>query len=172
MSKRDIWGAVKGIVSSVAPTVATALGGPVGGIAANMIKKALGVDSDEAAIQALQSDPEAVLKLKIAEIDFDKFLVEADIRKDELVVEDRKDARDLSKTLGTIWPQMTIVIALTFMIAGVIYALFKTAPPPETENILFMVLGQLTTAWAASISFFVGTTKSSADKSKQIAGGR
>ena len=168
MSKKDIWGAVKGIIGNVAPMVATALGGPFGGIAATAIKAALGVDTDDQAIAALSSDPSALLKLKLAEVEFDKFMRQADIDEHALVIDDRKDARGLAKALKSVWPQMTIVIMLTLMIASIIYALFLGAPPEGSRDVLYMVLGQLTTAWAASIAFFVGTTKSSAEKSAQI----
>ncbi len=47
---------VKGILGAVAPTIGTALGGPMGGMAAKMVAEALGVDNDpkkiEKAIQA------------------------------------------------------------------------------------------------------------------------
>jgi hypothetical protein len=163
------WGKVLGVIKGIAPTVATALGGPVGGIAVNAIMGALGVESEDEAIAALSSDPQAVLKLKLAEVDFKKFLREADLKDHQLVIQDRGDARSMAKTLGKIWPQFTIVTMLTAMIAAVIYGLFFMTPPEGSKDVLYMVLGQLTTAWAASIAFFVGTTKSSAEKSEQIA---
>lgn len=165
-----IWGAVKGLIANVAPTVATALGGPVGGIAANFVMNALGVSTEDEAIAALKSDPQAVLKLKIAELDLKKFMREADIKEHGLIVADRSDARSLAKTLGKIWPQFCIVTMLTIMIGCVIYGLFFMTPPEGSKDVLYMVLGQLTTAWGASIAFFVGTTKSSAEKSDHIAG--
>ena len=176
MAKKDIWQTVKGVISSVAPVVGTAIGGPFGGIAANIVRSALGVDSDEAAVQALSSDPDALLKLKTAEMDFKKFMREADLKEDQLeleeykvTIDDRKDSRDMAKVLKTVWPQMTIVIALTVMIGFVLHTLFNSAPPAESKDVLYMLLGQLIAGWSASIAFFVGTTKSSAEKSGQIA---
>jgi len=166
--KSGIWGSVKGIIGSVAPMVATAIGGPFGGIAATAIRAALGADTDDQAVEALKSNPDALLKLKLAEVEFNRFMRQADIDEHALIVEDRKDARDMAKVLKSVWPQMSIVIMLTSMIAAVIYGLFFTTPPDGSKDVLYMVLGQLSTAWGASIAFFVGTTKSSAEKSAQI----
>ena len=165
---KGAWRGVVDVIKTVAPTVAAALGSPLAGAATKMIIDSLGVDNEEMAIQAIGQDPNALLKLKTAELDLKKFMRDADIREDEVFLADRQDARDLAKKLGSVAPQLSIVVALTFMTAGVIYALFTFEPPESTENILFMVLGQLMTAWAASIHFFVGTTKSSSEKTSHM----
>ena len=164
-----IWGKVLGVVKSVAPTVATAIGGPLGGIAVNAITSALGVETEDQAIAALQSDPNAVLKLREAEMDLQKFMREADLKEDALYVGDTQDARGMAVKLGKIWPQFTIFITLTIIIGGCLYMLFTQEMPPKNETVLIMMLGNAVTAWLASIYFFTGTTKSSSEKTQQIA---
>jgi len=72
---------VKGILGAVAPTIGTALGGPMGGMAAKMIAEALGVDNDpkkiEKAIQA--ATPEQLAELKKIDADFDVKMKELDV---------------------------------------------------------------------------------------------
>ena len=46
---------VKGILGAVAPTIGTALGGPMGGMAAKMVAEALGVDNDPYKVQEVCS---------------------------------------------------------------------------------------------------------------------
>jgi hypothetical protein len=43
--------AIKGLIGAVAPTIGTALGGPMGGMAANMIAEVLGVPNTPKAIR-------------------------------------------------------------------------------------------------------------------------
>lgn len=160
---------VKDLIAAVAPTLGTALGGPLGGLAGTMVQAALGADSPEQAVAILQSgDPAAILKMKEAQNNLLMFMRDADIREDQLVVEDRKDARGMAKALGTAGPQMFIVVALTLMISWVLWELFLEAPPKGSENVLFVMLGTLTNAWTAAISFFVGTTKSSSEKNETM----
>jgi hypothetical protein len=54
------------------------------------------------------------------------------------------------------------------MVAGGSYMLMTTEIPEKNANIIYMVFGQVLTAWAGSIAYWVGTTKSSSDKSKLL----
>ncbi len=164
------WDKVKGVLAGVAPTVATALGGPYAGIATRMVLDSLGKERPEDAIEALTADPQAIVQVKLAELEFQKFMEDAGIKRDALVVEDRKDARGMAVALKTVAPQLAIVVGLTAMIAWVLDMLFTSAPPPESRDVLFMLLGQLSTAWAAAIAFFVGTTQGSARKTAMMGG--
>ena len=149
--------------------VGAALGGPYGVVAGKMIQQALGVDDPgklESVIAA--GNPDVLLKLKEADLAFRQFMKEADLREEQLVYEDRADARGMAKALGTTAPQMAIVVALTLMIGWIVYELFGQSPPKGSENVLFILLGQVSTAWMAAISFFVGTTRSSAEKNAII----
>ena len=61
------------IVGAVAPTLGTALSGPLGGMASGVISKVLGVDNNQQAIErAIQSaTPEQLLEIKKAEKEFE-----------------------------------------------------------------------------------------------------
>lgn len=64
MSK-STWDSIKGAVASAAPALGSALGGPAGGAVGALIAGALGVEESPDAVQkALQSDPDAAVKLQ------------------------------------------------------------------------------------------------------------
>ncbi len=72
----DDW---KNLFKSVAPAIGNALGGPLGGAAAAFLADKLGVESKtvEAVTEVLNSGkltPEQIENVKLAEIDFQKFL--------------------------------------------------------------------------------------------------
>lgn len=89
----------KAVISAVAPTLGTALGGPFGAMAGVLIAKALGVEAvgadAEAAVNAALAtgNPDILLKLKEAENDFVIRLEELGISRDKLAYDDRANAR-------------------------------------------------------------------------------
>ena len=74
-------GLLKNVIGAVAPTLGTALGGPMGGIAANMIAEVLGVPNNPKAIEKglAEATPEQMLELKKAEQDFDLKMKELEV---------------------------------------------------------------------------------------------
>jgi len=65
-----MWDKIKGVVAGAAPMLGGLLGGPVGGIAGKMVADALGVEEDpDQIMQALQTDPEAMSKLRALEME-------------------------------------------------------------------------------------------------------
>ena len=83
------------IVSAVAPTLGTALNGPLGGMATGVISKVLGVNNDEKTIeQALaNASPEQLLEIKKAEKDFEVKMKELDVNLFDIETKDKQDAR-------------------------------------------------------------------------------
>ena len=71
-----------GLLKNIAPTLATAVAGPLGGAAVSAIASRLGVgDSVEAVAKAIAGDPEAAQK--IAELELEMAKVAADAMKNE-----------------------------------------------------------------------------------------
>ena len=71
------WESIKDTVASIAPMAGTLLGGPAGGAVGGLIASALGVknDPDEVA-RAIQSDPQAALKLRQVEMQLEQTRLE------------------------------------------------------------------------------------------------
>jgi len=150
-------GLFKNIIGAVAPTLGTAIGGPMGGMAANMIADVLGVPNDQKSIEtAIQNaTPEQMLELKKAEQAFEVQMKELDVDVFELEVADKQNARSM---FSKDWTARIIGL---FTIAGFLgYIFLVTLQPPEqnSEALINLVLGYLGGLASAIISFYFGAS--------------
>ena len=159
-------------LKTLAPMLGTALGGPLGGAAAAFIADRLGVDSKTvtAVTDVLNSGkmtPEQISALKLAEIDFQKFLESNKIKLDEIAAADRNSARTMQATTKSVVPSvLTMLITVGFfsVLGWMLYSPAVMNSPP-----LLIMLGQLGTAWGVACAFWFGTTSGSKDKSAMLA---
>lgn len=152
------------IVKGVAPGLATALGGPLAGMAVKAIAEKLGVeDTVEAVAAHLTANPEAAAKL--AEIDVRKLELEnADrdsARKAHMAIATSPDAHWLEKLTMPILALGTV--ALAFLLIGIL--LFINIPDSQ-ENIIIFALGFITSAATQVLSFYFGSSQGSKDKTE------
>lgn len=173
MSKKlsSAWDSVKDIIGKVAPVVGTALGGPFGGIAGSIVAKALGVDTADQAIEALKTNPEALLKLKVAELELKKFMREANIRESELDVQDRASARALAVAKG-MTPQVLLSTIYTGGYFGVLLGVMAgdlTIPSGSEGAIFSTIIGVMTAAQVQIMNFWFGSSIGSKEKSAHLA---
>ncbi len=61
-----------------------------------------------------------------------------------------------------------ICCALTLMVAGLLVALFKFSIPEANSEVVYLVIGQVITLWAGSVVYWIGTTRSSAQKTQML----
>ena len=103
-----------GLLKSLAPTIASAAGGPMAGMAVKMAAQKLGMpDATANEIEDLiEREPEKAVLLKEADKDFKDRIreMEIDLESFKTEVEDRKDAR--SKFSGDITPKVFCILAL------------------------------------------------------------
>ena len=149
----------KNIVGAVAPTLGTAIGGPMGGMAANMIADVLGVPNDQKSIeQAIQNaTPEQMIELKKAEQAFEVQMKELDVDVFALETQDKQNARSM---FSKDWTARIIGL---FTIGGFLgYIFLVTLQPPEqnSEALINLVLGYLGGLASAIISFYFGASHS------------
>ena len=149
----------KNIVGAVAPTLGTAIGGPMGGMAANMIADVLGVPNDQKSIEtAIQNaTPEQMLELKKAEQAFEVQMKELDVDVFKLETQDKQNARSM---FSKDWTARIIGL---FTIGGFLgYIFLVTLQPPEqnSEALINLVLGYLGGLASAIISFYFGASHS------------
>ena len=87
---------IKGILGEIAPTIGTALGGPVGGAAASMLADVLGCDPTPQKIEKAlaQATPEQLAEIKKAELDFEVRMKELEVDVFALETKDIQHARD------------------------------------------------------------------------------
>jgi hypothetical protein len=163
-------------LKSLAPLLGTALAGPLGGAAASFLADKLGIESKtiEAVTEVLTSGrmtPEQVAGIKLAEIDFQKFLEANKIKVQELDGADRASAREReAKTGDTLTPRV-LAFAVTLGFFGVLAWLLVVGKPTSGGDALLVMLGALGSAWGAIVSYYYGSSSGSRAKTDMLAGG-
>ena len=154
------------LLKGFAPTIATAVAGPLGGAAVSMIAKKFGVEDSVAAVaQAIAGDPKAEEKLRELDLEYAK-----------LHLENVKGARDMqTAALGQsdVFSKRFIYYFASFWsVSAVVYIGFITFATIPKDNIRFAdtIIGFLLgTVVATILNFFYGTSKSSQDKTDKMA---
>jgi hypothetical protein len=160
---------IKDILGAIAPTLGTALGGPFGALAGTVLAKALGVDNAKAAEDAvLSGNPEALAKVRIAELDFQKRLEELGIEKEKLAYADTDSARAREIAVKDKTPAM-MAYGITIGFFGVLAFMLTSTVPETGKDALLVMLGALGTAWANVIGYYFGSSASSREKTKAMA---
>jgi hypothetical protein len=153
------------LLKGIAPAVATAVGGPLGGLAITAIANKFGVADDvQAVAKAIAGDPEAATKL--AELDLRQFQAES---------ADRDSARQRESAVaaagGSTLAQMVVpilalgTVSLTFVFIGIL--LFKVIDTAQQQLVIF-ALGYATAAAQQVLSYYFGSSKSSQDKTSAL----
>ena len=155
-------GLLKNIIGAVAPTLGTALGGPMGGMAANMISEVLGVPNTPKAIEKAIADatPEQMLELKKAEQAFEIQMKELEVDVFALETADVQDARGkFSKD----WTARIMGIAVVGGFMSYIFLVTLQPPEQNSEALINLVLGYLGGLASAVISFYFGASNTQKD---------
>ena len=150
---------LKSVVGAVAPSLGTALGGPLGGMASKVICDVLGCEDNPKAIDnAIQSaTPEQLLELKKAEKQFEVQMKELDVDLFALETADKQDARTkFSKD----WTARIIGILTVSGFMGYIFLVTLQPPEQNSEALINLVLGYLGGLASAIISFYFGASHS------------
>lgn len=159
----------KETIATVAPTIATAIGGPLGGVAVKLASAALGVEASEEAIEKslAKGNPDALLMLKKAENDFTTRMEELGIERDRLAHKNVDSARKMQ--LGTkswVPPTLTIITVVGFF-GLLIGAAFGKLNLTGSDTMLIL-LGVLARETASVYNFWFGSSQSSKDKTSLL----
>ena len=165
----------KSIVSTVAPWIGTALGGPLGGMAVSAISDALGLSdkTEETIKQALSgATPEQMLAIKNADQAFALQMQELGFKQvkdlEAIAADDRKDARDMQKTTRSPIPAL-LSIFVTLGYFAILIGMMTGKLQVSDSQALLIMLGSLGTAWGMVMAFWFGTTNGSATKTELLA---
>lgn len=147
-----------GLLKSLAPTIASAAGGPMSGMAVKMLASKLKLPETATANEIedlIEREPEKAVLVKQADKDFKSRIreMEIDLESFKTEVEDRKDAR--TKFSGDMTPKIFCILAL--MLYGA-YVMAVTIMPHDQndETIISLVLGQLSGILGTCAAFFYG----------------
>ena len=154
-------------LKTIAPTIATALGGPFGGLAYEAVSKVLGISQDDAKkmLDDGKLTADQIASVQQAEIALKAKAQELGLDFEQLAVQDRKSARDMqTNTHSFIPPALAIMVTLGFfgILVGLMMETFKTS------DALLLMLGSLGTAWTAIMSFYFGSSASSQAKDAML----
>jgi hypothetical protein len=175
------WSDVLGVVAKVAPTLATAAGGPLAGSAVSMLEAALGVKpgssdvakrQDEIAAAVAGATPEQLLALKQADHDFQIKMTElgfADAEAlAELNVRDRDSARQREIAVKD-WTPRLLAAGVTLGFFTILGFLLLRSVPSASKDVLDIMLGSLGTAWVSIVAYYFGSSAGSSEKTKLLA---
>ena len=153
------------ILKTMAPGLATMVAGPLGGLAVKAIAEKFGVeDTLEAVTAAIQSDPDAAMKLR-----------EIDLKEIEAHAKDRDSARNRETAIATsaaapmlnkvVTPVLALgVVGLSFVLFAILIFVDVKA---EAKDILIYILGVLSAAVTQILSYYFGSSQGSKDKSEE-----
>ena len=57
------------------------------------------------------------------------------------------------------------------MVGGMFISLFLLEPPERFDQVIIMIAGTVLGAFTTAVAFWLGSSKGSADKTKQLTGG-
>ena len=154
-------------IESIAPTIASCLGGPLAGLAVEAVSKAIGVDpsSVQDTINSGKLSAEQIASIQAAEIQLKAKAQEMNLDFEQLAVQDRKSARDMQTTTKSfIPPLLALIITLGFF--GILVGMMTGKV--TSSDALMLLLGSLGTAWTGVISFYFGSSASSQNKDQLL----
>lgn len=162
---------LSGILGAVAPTIGTALGGPLGGMAARALTDALGIDvastEDQIVAMANNATPEQLLALKKADNDFKAQMKALDIDLAKVMAADVASARQMQVQVKD-WTVPTLAFLITLGFFSLLWLMAFHEIPVSNKDILNIALGALATSFAGVVAFYFGSSSSSQKKDDTI----
>ena len=176
----------RSLVSQGAPLLGGLLGGPAGAVAGKLVAGLFGADPEnpEEVMNAIQGDPNAMVKLRELENTHKEKLQELQLEETKAFLSDvdsarKREAAVVAATGGkdiNLYILAYIVIASFFGLAGML--LYGVVFPDSsvkiaTEEIgnnplVMLIIGALISGFTQVLSYFFGSSKGSSDKNKYL----
>jgi hypothetical protein len=155
------------LLGQIAPTIATALGGPLAGIAVKTLSSVLlghenGSQEDISAAMA-NASPDQLAALKKIDSDFKVHMKELDIDLERISAGDRDSARQMQKETRD-WVPKLLAVVITIGFFGILVWMLVNGMPQTGTEALLMMLGALGTAWTGVVNFYYGSSAGSKAK--------
>lgn len=163
---------VGGLIQQIAPTLATALGGPLAGMAVKTLSNALlgNPDGSEADVaEALtNATPDQLAKLKEIDATFKARMKELDIDLERIAAGDRADARARETKTGD-WTPKVLAFGITTGFFGILVWMFLHGMPTSGTEAMLIMLGALQTSYTGVIAYYFGSSAGSKAKNDMLA---
>jgi len=176
------WSTVSVLVAQSAPTLGKLLGGLIpfpggailGEVAGKIIAESLGVPpTPEAVGSALQTKTAEEVSAALSEAEAK---INAEVEKFKAQLEDIQDARETNLKLAKLgsplqWgaPVVSVIITLAFCIVLILLMTVRVNYNDVTGQALLLLIGSLSTMQVSVVTYWLGSSAGSADKSAQIA---
>lgn len=159
------WSDIKDAVAKIAPVAGTLLGGPAGAAVGGLISSALGAENSPEAVMQELGNPESAIKLRELENTERQHFLQIQLSTLQAELADTQGAR-----VAHVNSRMPAVItcALSFICAVMLYSLLFVPIPDANRDILVQSFGTVLGFWGASLAYWVGTTRSSSEKTKLL----
>jgi hypothetical protein len=154
------------LLKGVAPTLATAVAGPMGGMAITALANKFGVsDSVDAVAKAIAGDPKAAEKIAELELEMAKIDASntADARKMNSEIQNSATASWLAKNIAYVIDVAIIAGALTMT-----FVVFIVGVPEQNKSMAFTALGSLWTLTGTVVNFHRGSSAGSKAKTEEL----
>ena len=171
---REDW---KKLVRTVAPGLATALGGPLAGAAVQTISQAVLGKPDgteeEVATAVVSGGTDALLKIKEADNAFTVKMKELGVDIEKVHQADRDSARNREVRTGDVWtPRVlaaTIVGGFLAMVAAVLLGKVTGITDPIAAGMIGTLIGYVSAKADQVVSYYFGSSAGSAAKTDLLA---
>jgi len=162
----------KDVIGAVAPTIATALGGPLAGAAVKTLSNVLlghenGSEGDLAAAIGTAS-PDVLAQIKKAEADFQVRMRELEIDVDRIAAADRDSARRRESSTGDFWTPRIIggatLLAFIWSVWAVLSGYVQGLTDPAVVGIIGTLIGYVSAKADQVVSYYFGSSSGSKEK--------
>ena len=159
------------LLGQIAPTIATALGGPLAGIAVKTLSAVLfghenGSEEEISAAMA-NASPDQLAALKKIDADFKAHMKELDIDLERIAAGDRDSARQMQRDTRD-WVPKVLAVVITLGFFGILIWMLLNGMPKTGTEALLMMLGALGTAWTGVVNFYYGSSAGSKAKTDAL----
>lgn len=162
---------VGGLIKQVAPTIATALGGPLAGLATKTLSEALlgspDGSPDEIAAALGSATPDQLAKLREIDANFKVTMKKLDIDLAQIDAGDRDSARKREIALKDNTPTVLAGV-VCFGFFGTLIGLLLYGLPPRGQDAVLILLGALSAAFTAIVNYYYGSSSGSKAKEQII----
>lgn len=156
-------------LNQIAPGIATALGGPLAGLAVTAISKALGIDEKDVqkTIETGKLSTDQLASLKQAEIELQAKAQELGLNFEKLAVDDRKSAREMQVSTRSFVPALLSILIVVGW-SMVQYFLLTHIIAQEMRELVARVLGTLDGALMLVLGFYFGGIHNSQETNEML----
>ncbi|MGR3433510.1 MAG: hypothetical protein ACU0CO_01275 [Shimia sp.] len=154
------------VLREVAPSLATALGGPLAGTAVSVIAGKLGREGatlEELAPSIAAAKPDDLIALKELELEFAADMERAGIELARVEAGDRESARRRQTQMRD-WTPTALGLAIILGFFGVLAFLFRVGLPAQGGEVLLILVGALSAMTTQVGNYFFGSSTGSKAK--------